>query len=186
MLISFGLLFFLAGCSQSGDVNINEPIPTSNELNFYNHEGNLFSYSTTGVMNSLDVLYFMGCPNGSKEIHFDNYEIIADGNPILVEFFENPTINTTNGTLVNPYVMNRNFNTNATMSLYLNPDVINDGTRLFIKSIVGSQNKDVGSSIGVLGWTLNNTKCYAFKITNNNGNGVNIYSNFIWHEHLIN
>lgn len=181
LLISFAL-FFLAGCSTPGTYTIDEPIPVREEIHQANHDGLVYHYSQTGTMNAGDVLYFMGCTGNESDVHFIDYELLATANPIILEFYENPTINTTNGILVNSSIMNRQSNLTATMDLYVNPDVSNDGKLLFTKAILGTQNKDSGQLKEGLDWILNTSTCYTFKITNNDGNNVDIYANFFWFE----
>jgi hypothetical protein len=145
------------------------------------YNGEMYHINGNASVNTGDVVAFVGCTNNDTDIHFINFEIIASATPILIEFYESPTI-TSNGTLIPNTYMNRNINNTGSLDVYGGSTITDDGTLLFRKAILGTQNKDVGSFEEIVGWFLKYNTCYQFKITNNDGNNVDLYANFYWYE----
>ena len=144
------------------------------------HEGTSFTYSATTSIVSLATAYFMG-RNGAKVGHLIRFVIDADNAPILVEFFEAPTV-TAPGTLQTPLNRNRVLNAAPTMAVYAAPTISADGTRLMVTKILGA-NKTIGGSELGGEWLLKPSTDYIFKVTNSSNQTANVTAAFDWIEY---
>lgn len=158
-------------------------LPVINTVHQMTHEGNAFHFGDNFTMNSNDIVRFMGCTQ-NKTVHFREFLLTTSGSPIFLEFFENTTFSS-NGTLIG-LGHNRNRQLKSfiisDLILFANPTVIDDGARLFPRAIYGAQQKIGGETSVPIEWILALNTCYTFKITNQNGNNVNVVANFFWYE----
>ena len=129
-------------------------------------------------------LYMLLDASPSPAFHFHDFEVSAIGSPVLVEFFESPTV-TVNGTAIPGVNQNRVLN-DAVLSLtYIGSTVTVDGTLLASGSILGAttQKNAIGKTELGSQWVLDPSKLYIFKFTNNDNSAVDLHFNFQWHEH---
>jgi len=179
-------MFIFTGCSYNDTLqffktSIFDETVTIDSVHQNSYEGKTFHFGTNFTMNSGDIVYFMGCTQ-DKSVHFREFLLNADANPIVIQFFEAPTITNNGSSLPLGHNRNRQSSNNSTLLLFNNPTVTNEGTQLFIKAIQGTQQKVSGETSAPVEWILDNNTCYNFKIHNQNGNGVSLYANFFWYE----
>lgn len=126
--------------------------------------------------------YFLIDP--SIPIHWRYYSVLADGAPIEVELFENPTT-TDNGSPLTPLNRNRLSSNDSSASIYSGPTVTDDGGRLYLSRIVGT-----GTGANTTGeleelpveWIIDSGNTYILKITNDDSNAVDLIYQFFWYE----
>lgn len=198
LILLIPLLGFFAGCDGTNAIqdNINvtvvdipqtvgitfdptQYVTTRNNIYTDTLNGLVYHYTNNGSITSGSSVYFMGCTD-SRTIHFLDYELISDSSPIIIDFYEAPTV-TANGTLVNSSNMNRQSYLNSSLTLYGGPTITNEGTLLFRKAIL-TDKKASGELATSLNWVLDSETCYLFKITNQAGATITYYSNFFWNE----
>lgn len=153
-------------------------------IHYHNHVGDIFVYNEDFILNAAQVHLDLWCIGSEKNAHFTSFEVTVGGNPILIEFFENPTI-TNNGTAKNLSNTNRQFNFNSSINVYDDPTITNDGKLLIRRGIIAAQSKIAGVAGSETEWILARDTCYLFKVTNQNGNNVQFYNTFFWYEERI-
>lgn len=159
----------------------NDNLVTLDVVHYKNHIGDKFHFHANTTMSAAEVVYMLGCTT-NRTVHFLNFEILVSANPILVEFYDGPNV-TTLGTLSTAtHNTNRLIDTNASMNIYLGPTIADDGILLVRRAILGAQSKITGISESSAEWILPPNECFAFKITNLDGNNVDLYANFFWYE----
>jgi hypothetical protein len=141
--------------------------------------GKAWTYSSDFTISAGATIYLLG-KAGDVEVHFDKYYISADGAPITVQFFEAPTV-TAEGTLAASYARNRIIGETASLELHTTPTITADGTRLFIRKILGTHNTTGSEEMASL-WILKKNTYYAFKITNGSNQAARLVSGFNWME----
>jgi len=147
--------------------------------NFVVHLGIAFIYREVAQLAAGGVMRLLGRV-GAKEVHLTDFLIRCDQAPVTIEFFESPTV-TAPGTAGTPIAKNRIVSAIPTTSVFLNPTVTSDGTRLDIDKLLGA-NKDVGGRDLHTEWLLKPNTDYIFKITNSSAQIANIVAGFIWSE----
>jgi len=147
------------------------------------HEGEGFQISgEAAAIGAGASAYFLIDP--ILPVHWRDYRFIADGAPVDIELFENPTV-TDNGTAITSYNRNRLSSHTAQVVVYSGPTVTDDGTRLYITRIVGTGTgaNAKGEVEGLpLEWVVDNGNTYLMKLTNNDTSDVSIIYNFFWYE----
>jgi len=130
------------------------------------------------------VLYMLMDGNGVDGFHFHDFKVNTIGSPVLVEFFESPTV-TVNGTAMVGTNQNRLSTNTATALTYIGSTVTDDGTFLGSAEILGvtTSNNSIGEADMGSDWVLDPAKLYIFKFTNGFNQAVDLHFNFQWHEH---
>lgn len=158
-------------------------IRTNSELQSAVHDGNMYSFTSHGTLSAGSSLILLGRV-GSKQVHFDGFDMDVSQGAFLVEFFEAPTI-TTVGTLQTTSNRNRASTTTATMSLYAGTTVSANGTLLAddLLLLVG-QGSNVLSGTATIddGWVLKANTDYIIKMTNQAASTTSYNAKFAWHE----
>lgn len=143
------------------------------------HDGISWTYSGTASLASSAVVYFLG-RTGDITAHLSGFQIDSDAAPILVEFFEAPTVTSTGAAQT---AINRNRQITATpeMQVFAGATVSADGTKLLTSKIQGTQKTVSGQSLPGE-WLLKKNTDYVFKITNQSNQTANISAGFNWLE----
>ena len=148
------------------------------------------SYMLTGTYTGLLAgasLYMAMDASAIPAFHFHDFTVNAIGSPVLVEFYEDPTV-TVNGTQVTGVNQNRKPPVSTPGALtYIGSTVTDDGTLLGSGTILGitTQKNAIGRAELGSGWVLDPTKLYIFKFTNNDNQTIDLHFNFQWHEHEV-
>ncbi len=150
-----------------------------NHQNVYVHEGTSFSYSAIASLLAAGVAYFLGRV-GNLTAHLQDFAIASDSAPILIQFFEAPTV-TVPGTLVTTTNRNRQSVNAATVLVYTGSTVSVDGAQLLITRLLGTQNDVVSRDIEGE-WLLKRNTDYVFKLTNQSNQTANLRASFNWVE----
>jgi hypothetical protein len=141
---------------------------------------NKYIFSKSFTLPNTTTAYMMGVTDSLQSI-FEDFLIKSNRSGITIEFYEAPTTSA-NGTLETTRNTDRTSSEIATMLVYSNPTVTNDGTLLDTNFIEGSLL--AGGSIELqLDWKLKSGTKYIFKITNNSGLSANILGKFTWSEY---
>lgn len=144
------------------------------------HAGDGFGLSglITGLASAATFYLYI---NPSIATHWRDYSLKADGGPVQIELFENPTV-TADGSLLTSYNRNRFSTHTASVDIYSGPTVTLDGTRIYIDALYTTGAKG-GETEGVpLEWILNSARTYLLKITNNDANATDMVYQFFWYE----
>lgn len=144
------------------------------------HEGLSFNYSASasGIATNA-VVRFLG-RTGDITSHLWSFFVSVDQAPMIVEFFEAPTV-TADGTAQTALNRNRQSTATPLMQVFANPTVSADGTKLFESRIFGDQ-KTVTSETLEGEWLLKKNTDYMFKITNLSNQTANLNAGFNWLE----
>lgn len=143
------------------------------------HEGKHWTYSEIATLTTGQSIYLFGRV-GALPAHLTDFSIKSDSAPITVEMFEAPTISAlgTPATVIN---RNRDVAVPPLMQVYVAPTVTDDGTRLFVDRILGTQ-QTVSSLENRGEWLLKPATDYLFKIINNSNQSAAIRAAFDWVE----
>lgn len=139
-------------------------------------------YSVTSDFTILDgqSMYLLGVTN-SKKVTFKDFNLTSSQDNISLEFFESATISL-NGSLLTSYDLDREVNSSATMAVYGNPTVSNEGIKL-MKHVMPNGGFFIGGSTNMPeNWKLKSSTNYLVKVTNNSGFDANMTGNFYWKE----
>jgi hypothetical protein len=143
------------------------------------HAAQSFAYTTTATIPAGQSGYFLG-RTGTTTAHMNDFFIHSDQAPMTIQFFESPTV-TSIGTAQTTMNRNRQALNVATLTVYANPTISADGTRLFVDQLLGTQ-KDVSGENLVGEWLLKKSTDYIFKITNSSSQSAQIVAGFNWIE----
>ena len=161
--------------------NSNGTLVILDEIHYQNHLGTLFLNNFNKTFSAGEVQYFLACPT-TKNVHFISLEVKSTNAPIMIELFENPTV-TNNGSLINLINTNRELNLNHSTNIYVNPTITNDGTKLYRDFVLSSSGFKVENQFLQSGEIiLSKLYCYAIKITNQDGNGVDVVGTLFMYE----
>ena len=158
-------------------------IKVLNEIQSAIHAGHAYVVSAHGVgLADSGTVQFLG-RIGSKQVHFYGFDVTVSQSPVLVEFFEAPTV-TSPGTAVTTVNKDRGSASTALTLVYSTPTISADGTPLDSQLIPqvsqGSGINPGGTSIGE--WVLEANTDYYFRVTNQSGVAINYNINFVFHE----
>lgn len=143
------------------------------------HDGVAWVYTTSGLVLSGQSMYLLGRV-GSIIAHLWEFYIRSDSAPMLIEFFEAPTV-TVLGTPQTKINRNRQIEGIGEMLIYAAPTISADGLKLFEGKILGSQQTVSGDDFKGE-WLLKTNTDYIFKITNQSNQTANISAGFNWVE----
>ena len=152
------------------------------------HDGESFSYSTNqlGLANN-GVVSMLG-RTGSKQVHFDGFNIRTSSGPFRVQFYEAPTVSNA-GTLLTSRRRNRVNPNTSLMAIYSTPTYSAAGILLdddLIVEISQGANNNSGSGSVDDGWVLKANTDYLIVMTNLSGVALNWSAKFTWHEATYN
>lgn len=143
------------------------------------HDGVAWVYTTSGSVLSGQTMYLLGRV-GSIVAHLWEFYIRSDSAPMLIEFFEAPTV-TAPGTIQTKINRNRQIESIGEMLIYAGPTISVDGIKLFEGKILGS-NQTVSGDDFKGEWLLKTNTDYIFKITNQSNQTANMSAGFNWVE----
>lgn len=143
------------------------------------HDGVAWTFTATTSLASAGVAYFLG-RTGDITAHLSGFQIDSDSAPILVEFFEAPTV-TSPGTQQTPVNRNRQITATATLDVFAGSTISADGVLLKVSKILGTQKTVSGQALPGE-WLLKKNTDYIFKITNQSNQTASIVAGFNWIE----
>lgn len=113
--------------------------------------------------------------------HLRSYEVTATDSPVVIRLFENAEVST-NGSAVSSKNRNRNESDVNGVSVFSQPAVTNEGTRLETDFITSGGNK-IGGNAGSFyeEWIMKPSTNYLIKITNNSNNTIKAFINAFWY-----
>lgn len=146
------------------------------------HQGKGWEVSIeTGNISSGASYYVLFKTSDGYRPHLRSYEITATDSPITIRLFEGSTVSA-DGTAVTARNRNRNQSDNNGVSVFYQPIVTAEGTRLETDYIASGGNK-IGGNAGSFyeEWILKPSTNYLMKITNGSNNTVEAFFNAFWY-----
>lgn len=146
------------------------------------HQGEGWEVSVeTGNISSGASYYVLFKTSAGYRPHLRSYEITATDSPITIRLFEGSTVSA-DGTAVTARNRNRNQSDNNGVSVFYQPTVTAEGTRLETDYIASGGNK-IGGNAGSFyeEWILKPSTNYLIKITNGSNNTVEAFFNAFWY-----
>ena len=186
MFLVLGLLLF-SSCSNNitvfpGLFDEKKALVTTTDAVYNLHKGNYYTVSSTFQLNTLDNAIFLGC-TGDRQVHMTHYDVVSDEPPYLIEFSNNVSYNTSTGSSLPAYNMNRGYIDNSSMTLLANPQIFSTSEILFTSGALGTSSSKTSAPFeSVAGLVLDSNECYMFNITNNGGNNNDFIVNFYFYE----
>lgn len=147
------------------------------------HDGDAYDVSASGTLTAGAGIIALGRTNG-KSVHFHGFRVTANQGPVLIEFFEAPTV-TDAGTQISTPNRNRQSDKTPTMNVYSGTTVSANGTKLFERSILqsgGGAHEQGGDSADAGEWDLKLNTDYIIKITNQAASSTAWSASFFWYE----
>lgn len=151
-----------------------EEVITLTHIQYHIHAGDAYIVSDydddVDTLSGNEKLWQIMTPNTTARAHVGDLEVAAD-NEILVELYENPTINS-NGVVLIAYNADRNSTNSSTVNFYKDPDWdYNTGTRLSVgKTGASGGPLKTGGTIAGFEWILKQNEDYIIKVTPSNNN----------------
>jgi hypothetical protein len=168
--------------------DVSGSIKTVTEFQSAVHAGESFSYSANQIGLAIGGTVSILARTGSKQVHFDGFNVKVSQGPFRIVFYEAPTV-TDAGTIVETERRNRNIATVSLTDVYLNPTVSDNGRILdddLMPEISQGAVKNAGSGEIDTGWVLMPNTDYLVVLTNMSAAIVNWSARFTWHEAIYN
>jgi hypothetical protein len=146
------------------------------------HQGEGWEVSIeTGNIASAASYYVLFKTSEGYRPHLRSYEVTATDSPITIRLFEGATVSA-DGSEVTARNRNRNESDVNGISVFSQPTVTNEGTRLETDFIPTSGNK-AGGNVGSFyeEFVLKPSTNYLIKITNGSNNTVDAFFNAFWY-----
>ena len=135
----------------------------------------------TGNITSGSSYYVLFRTAAGYRPHLRSYEFTATDAPITIRLFESPTTSA-DGAAATARNRNRNQSDTNGISVFTQPTVTNDGTRLETDYLAAAGNKAGGNAGSFYEeWVLKPATDYLIKITNGSNNTVTGFFNAFWY-----